>query len=186
MSHCKCQRWRGEVRLAVWGGDNASTSYISPYFFVSSMISNLQYVSPPAVSEALYACFFDCHQHLALRPGFTPQYACRSTCLRTHTHPHLTSSSTPPSLSYIHAHKTQLPLYACFKEITEASKKRERALANGFIYVPVPQLSNISITHSERRTRVIQEMFRGLQPYKSASVKWACILNHTYISHLFK
>lgn len=38
-------------------------------------------------------------------------------CAHTHTH----SSSPHPFI-----HTAQLPLYACFKEITEASKKRER------------------------------------------------------------
>lgn len=74
---------------------------------------------------------------------------------------HMLVSTTPhhlPFLSRKHAHTTQLPLHACFKEITETSTKREGALANGFIYVPELQLTSIFITHSKRRARVTQEM----------------------------
>lgn len=67
------------------------------------------------------------------------------------THP---SPQPPISLTCT----TQLALCACSKEISEAGKKKERASANGFIYVPVPQLFNISITNSERQTPVSHEM----------------------------
>lgn len=86
-----------------------------------SVFSNPQRVSSSAVFEALLHLLLDCHQHLALRPGFTPQYACTHTL--THT------SQTPPfilALWHTYTHANQLPLCACFKEITEASRERER------------------------------------------------------------
>lgn len=173
----------GTAQLA----DNASSRVSLFFFFVSSMFSNLRYVSPPAVFEALLRMLFDCHQHLAPRPGFTPQYACRSTCLHAHTHTHPHPFKHPQlSLSYIHAQNPIASVRLFQRDNWSEQEERESALVNGFIYVPVPQLSNISITYSERRTRVTQEMFWGLEPQESASLKWACIINHTYISHSFK
>lgn len=89
-------------------------------------------------------------------------------------------------MSLIHIHTTQLALYACFKEITEASKKRERerALANGFIYVPVPQLSNIFITYSETNPCHTGNVLRA--PAVKVCIGEMGIINYTYISHSFK
>lgn len=61
--------------------------------------------------------------------------------------------------------------------------KQERALANRFIYVPVPQLSSISITYSERQICVTQEMFWGLQPYKVCASEMDMQLQTTHIFH---
>lgn len=107
---------------------NASSTFPPHFFFsLSFTFSNLHWICSPAAFDAPLLLLFDCHKHLALKPGFAPQYA------RKHT--------TPP----LHAYN-QLTLHTGFIEITEACRKRQGARANRFINVPVPQLSNISIT----------------------------------------
>lgn len=134
-------------------GDNASPSVS----FFSTSLSLLLHSQTCSASlllllfEALCQ-LFDCHQHLAQGQDLP---------LHMHATAHACEHNPPyhlPFLSRKHAHTTQLPLHACFKDITETSTKREGALANGFIYVPELQLTSIFITHSKRRAPVTQEM----------------------------
>ncbi len=59
MSHRKCQRWGGEVRLATWLGDKASSS-VSLFFSSSLSLLHSQTCSEfllPLFFKLLYACF---------------------------------------------------------------------------------------------------------------------------------
>lgn len=77
--------------------------------------------------KLLYNSFLTATNILPRGQDLPPKYAFKCTsshsCTRTHTHTHSHPYATPlhPSLSYRHVHTSQLPLYACFKEITEAS-----------------------------------------------------------------
>ena len=123
MSHCKCQRWRGELRLAARLIDNASSSFLSVFFSSSLSLPHSQTCSRFFLLlflKLLRACFLTATNILPRGQDLPLNMHARAhACVRTHTHTH--SSSPHPFI-----HTAQLPLYACFKEITEASKKRER------------------------------------------------------------
>lgn len=122
------ERWGWQQHGSVITLPPVSLSFLL-FFFVSSTFSNLQQVSPPAVFWSSSTPAF------WLPPTSCPEARIYlSICMQEHmlacAHTSLPFSfiyaPPPPFLSYIRTHIAQLPLYACFKEITEASKKRER------------------------------------------------------------
>lgn len=112
-------------------GDNASPSVS----FFSSVLLCLFYVLKPAAGfsscrflKLLYAGFLTATNILPRGQDLPLNMHARAhACMCTHIPTLLLHiCPLPPFLSYIRTHIAQLPLYACFKEITEASKKRER------------------------------------------------------------
>lgn len=115
-------------------GDNTSPWFLSSSFCFFPLLSlSLSTLSATCSGHRLllllllllllflmlfYACFLTATNILPPGQDLPPQYACRRVCLRARTH---TSAPQP----FTHTHKNRLPLNPCFKEITEASEKRE-------------------------------------------------------------
>lgn len=112
-------------------GDNASPS-VSFFFFCSSLSllrsqTCSRFLLLPFL-KLLYAGFLTATNILPRGQDLPLNMHARAhACMCTHIPTLLLHiCPLPPFLSYIRTHIAQLPLYACFKEITEASKKRER------------------------------------------------------------
>lgn len=109
---------------------------------------------------------YSCHQHPAPGPGFTPPCACESTCSHAHTSHH----PLPPPPPYMQ------PIWLC--TLVQRYAGRERAEAPRFIFYPNYPISPLLVSH--------RKCTEGSHHKRLRLGKGACIINHTYISHLFK